>query len=380
MLRQKELSYVDKILRQISTIDKPFGGYAVLLVGDPAQIPAVQGRVVWDESNGGSEDDLHGHLLYTSMFQSVIELTEVRRLDNTDDDAVKFLDLLDRLRDGECTDADWILVKETCSQDTIPAAQWNERFNDDTNDVTYLFNTNNEVFKYNIERLKKLKKPIALIEAEHTGNSKKMKANRFMGLESSLYVSVDSKVVMTNNVCQPAGLCNGAVGIVKDIIYEVGKTAPSLPLFVWVDFGETYKGLSLFSDDDPDRKGWVPVHPYVAKEWSASSNSATGYSEDTRTMLPLKLAWAWTTWKAQGQTISGKLVALLGPTEKEHGLTYTAFSRVTRFSNLGITGGLTFERFTSKIKNHAKVAPRRREETRLRNLSTDTIARLQNAQ
>ena len=199
-------------------------------------------------------------------------------------------------------------------------------------------------------------------------------------LASALYVSVDSKVVMTSNICQPAGLCNGSVGIVKDIVYDLDKTAPSLPRFIWVDFGETYTGPSFFPDDQPDRKGWVPVHPTVATDWSASSSSRSGYTENTRTMLPLRLAWAWTVWKAQGQTITGKLVADLGKCEKEHGLTYTVFTRVTRFKNLGIINGLTRTRFTSNIKAHKKVAPRRREETRLRNLSTDTIARLQNAQ
>jgi hypothetical protein len=31
----------------------------------------------------------------------------------------------------------------------------------------------------------------------------------------------------------------------------------------------------------------------------------------------------------------------LGPKEKEHGLAYVAFSRATRFSSIGIIGGLT---------------------------------------
>ena len=182
---------------------------------------------------------------------------------------------------------------------------------------------------------------------------------------------------MTSNVCLPAGLCNGTVGTVKDIIYKEGEAPPSLPWFVLVDFGDAYTGPDFFPDRD-DRKGWVPVQPYTSTEWTASGSSAgTGVTEHSRTMLPLKLAWAWTrTWKVQGQTIRGMLVADLGSKENEHGLSYTAFSRVTRLFNFGIIGGLTLERFTSKIKNQAKVAPRRVEESRLRTLAAATMARL----
>ena len=107
--------------------------------------------------------------------------------------------------------------------------QWEQRFGESQNDVTYLFTTNREVQEYNHKRLNQLQKPIALVEAKHTGRSKKMSSDKFCGLESSLFLARDAKVVMTSNVCQPAGLCNGAVGEVKDIVYHEGETAPSLP-------------------------------------------------------------------------------------------------------------------------------------------------------
>ena len=333
------------------------------------------GRVVWDSSNGGTEADDFGRILYNDLFEQVIELTEVRRVDDIPE-AVRFLELMDRLRDGECTEEDWNLVCRTCSKSTMTSVEWNERFGDDVDDVTYLFNTNKEVNQYNNKRLTQLGKPIALIEAEHTGKSKSMSSDNFMGLACGLFLSVCAKVVMTSNVCLPAGLCKRTVGTVKDIIYKEGEAPPSLPWFVLVDFGDAYTGPDFFPDRD-DRKGWVPVQPYTSTEWTASGSSAgTGVTEHSRTMLPLKLAWAWTTWKVQGQTIRGMLVADLGSKENEHGLSYTAFSRVTRLFNFGIIGGLTLERFTSKIKNQAKVAPRRVEESRLRTLAAATTARL----
>jgi len=46
--------------------------------------------------------------------------------------------------------------------------------------------------------------------------------------------------------------------------------------------------------------------------------------------------------------------------------TYTVFSRVTRFSDIGIAGGITEERLTSKTRRNKKVRPRILEERKLR--------------
>ena len=262
------------------------------------------------------------------------------------------------------------------TQSSLSPREWKDRFDISTNDVTFLYTTNKAVHANNHERINKLGKPIALIEAKHTGKAKSFPSDKMMGLQTAMFLSVDSKVVMTCNICQPAGLCNGAVGVVKDIVYKPGTTAPALPWFVWVDFGASYTGTKFYPPEETDRQGWVPVHPFTATEFTSAPGEG-GYQIHTRTMLPLKLAWAWTIWKAQGQTIRGKLITDLGDNEKEHGLTYTAFSRVTNFSNFGIINGITLERFTTKIKGQKKVKPRRQEEQRLRRLAAATMDRLQ---
>ena len=93
-------------------------------------------------------------------------------------------------------------------------------------------------------------------------------------------------------------------------------------------------------------------------------------------MFPLRLSWAWTIWKAQGQTIKGKMVMDLSKYEKECGLTYVAFSRVTRLKDVGIIGGLTYERFSYKIRNKEKMGIRNAEMHRLGAAVDATIMRL----
>ena len=100
--------------------------------------------------------------------------------------------------------------------------------------------------------------------------------------------------------------------------------------------------------------------------------------QHSRTMLPLRLCYAWTVWKSQGQTIPGKVAISLGTREKEHGLMYTAFSRVKKMGNLGILGGMSYARLTKSIQKQSKMAPRIKEEKRLHRLSEQTISYLKN--
>ncbi len=95
---------------------------------------------------------------------------------------------------------------------------WKERFGGE--DVTYLFTTNKEVLQHNMKCLQHLNAPIALIEAVHSGKGKAMSADAFMGLQVSLYLAIGARVLLTLNLSHGAGLVNGSVGSVMDIIYH----------------------------------------------------------------------------------------------------------------------------------------------------------------
>eukprot|EP00978_Attheya_sp_CCMP212_P039734 scaffold209450_cov70-Attheya_sp.AAC.1 len=62
--------------------------------------------------------------------------------------------------------------------------------------------------------------------------------------------------------------------------------------------------------------------------------SKQGFEEHSRTMLPLTTVWAFTIWKSQGQTFTVKVVLNVIDHEREHGLTYVAFSHATGFQIL----------------------------------------------
>jgi hypothetical protein len=100
---------------------------------------------------------------------------------------------------------------------------------------------------------------------------------------------------------------------------------------------QKYTGPPFFGNES-SRAGYIPIFPQC-NNWSTPSSSNSNLTSRSWTMLPIRLCYAWTIWKVQGQTFKGKVVASLGNREKEHGLTYTVFPRVRKACNLGIIGG-----------------------------------------
>lgn len=370
MLRPKELHYMNLRLQEALGNEILFGGLPVVLCGDPGQLPPVASKyALW--SNKARNDDLTGCRLY-KLFGTSVNLVENNRVDHTDLDSVFFADFLLRLRDGQCTREDWEKVKQTCSQSSMSDREWQARgFNNP--DIPHLFCTNREVEDHNKKRLTAQGKPIVLIEAQHSEkNAKKLSNDYFWGLETCLYLCVNARVTVQINLCTPAGLMNGSEGIVKDIVYADSGGPTSQPKFVMVDFGTQYTGPSFFPDD-PSRRGWVPICPFTATCQHQKPGKKGDWVELSRTMIPLRLSWAMTIWKSQGQTFQNKVVLSLGKTEPEHGATYVAFSRAKRLKEIGIVGGLTRERLCDKVAQQSMMQPRIDAEVRLNKLARYTM-------
>ena len=383
MLKPHDLHHIHLRLQEVKAChQRIFGGIIVVLVGDTAQLPPVQGSALWTKVQPRMSDtERNGLVLYQTNFTTVIELDENNRLQRSDPDAALFHGFLNRLADGKCTKEDWLLVKHKSSHTTLGDDEWRRRgFND--RGVIHLYSTNEMVEKHNLRELTKQNKPILRIEATNNcARAAGMTCDKFGGLQRFAYLCIGSTVVLTTNLCPEMGLSNGSTGIVKDIEFrgvnppvEEGSWNPkTLPYCVWVDFDDKYYGPPFFNN--VEQRGWVPISPISLNEYVRRANSDQE-TVLTRTMIPLKLAWAWTIWKVQGQTVDGKVVVDLGPTEKEHGLSYVAFSRVRRFQDLGVLGGCALERLTTKISGQKKMKNRLDEDARLARFQTQTLAYL----
>ena len=104
-----------------------------------------------------------------------------------------------------------------------------------------------DVDRINIEMLWLLNQPVAKIHAVHTGGREAKRANSDVakGLEAKLLLTKRSRVILTANLWTEAGLVNGAIGTIEDILFG-GQGPPSLPVVVFIRF-DIYKGATITS-------------------------------------------------------------------------------------------------------------------------------------
>lgn len=134
-------------------------------------------------------------------------------------------------------------------------------------------------------------------------------------LESILYLSIGTRVMLRRNLWTSHGLVNGAIGTVTDIVFD--PTDDTFPLCVMVHF-EKFNGPTINNS--------VPIGPTEAK-WISNGQDCK------RVQFPLLVAFAITIHKAQGLTLD-TVVLDIGDKERNLGLAYVAFSRVKTIQGL----------------------------------------------
>ena len=74
------------------------------------------------------------------------------------------------------------------------------------------------VAKYNFEKLKNLGLQIARISALHSGRN--AKSDDAGGLDAVIFLARGAAVMLTSNLWQEVGLCDGATGVVEDLLFH----------------------------------------------------------------------------------------------------------------------------------------------------------------
>ena len=74
------------------------------------------------------------------------------------------------------------------------------------------------------------------------------------GMAPIIYLSIGARVRLTVNKWAECGLCNGALGYVRDVVYN----EQGAPLFVMVEFDDLAFTAEESFFGDEERKNWVP--------------------------------------------------------------------------------------------------------------------------
>ena len=184
-------------------------------------------------------------------------------------------------------------------------------------------------------------------------------------------IAVGSRVILTKNQKEftPYGLNNGAVGIVKAILYKEGVSPPQPPEAVVVYFPK-YSGPAW----DINNPKFVPITPISSRCESECC---------TRTGLPLMPGYSLPIAKAQGITVGKdqpaefmrvKLQQEKYMEQQSLGITYTALSRAESEDRWCLMEKIPQDRLFY-INDHPQMENRRQEEKRLMQISEETIQR-----
>ena len=240
------------------------------------------------------------------------------------------------VRDAIPTIEDWkVLMTRT---DSNLDASTKESFNK----AKHLFATNDDVHNHNKHCLVSLNHPVARSVATRSNNNNNIEADE-ENLDNEVLLAVGARVMLTSNLWTDAGLVNGALGVVEDIVYNPGTSPPNPPTYVLVTF-DKYVGVAwdeLFPQT-------VPIIPI---------------ERGNNRQIPLRLAWGLTIHKSQGLTLE-KATIDIGRTERQ-GLTFTAISRVKSLDGLRFQPPFPYDRY-EKMAKCAGVSKRKEEEAKLR--------------
>ncbi len=320
---------LSKVVSEIRKDSRPFGGIQLIVCGDFLQLSPIAPRK-WEvdqmvngirEKEGLETAEEARNWLFLNRgfcFQSeawkassfeMVELKHVFRQSNRD-----FVQILQNIRLGNVTSETVQYLRENCER---PLPQ-----NDFGVQPTILHSKNVNVAKENLVDLEKLSGDTVTFEAfdevereKGVGKwvEKDLARNSFFNsctADKQLRLKIGAQVMLVKNLAQNSMLTNGSRGTV--IGFRKAKRSSDTKLLPGVDKYPVVRfknGLQMV----------ITPQKFQSR--------ILGMGTCTRTAIPLKLAWAITTHKAQGMTLD-YVIADVGQVFAEAQL-YVALSRVS---------------------------------------------------
>ena len=294
MIRCDVLDAIDQSLRLNRNSNKSFGGIQIILLGDLHQLPPVireNEREIFNNFYPVGHYFFNANCFEESNIKTY-ELTKVFRQKDKN-----FINILNNIRSGKVNDNDLeVLNNRVINQNSdIPSeaiilSPTNKRV-DSINNLN-LQNINSETFSY---------------ESSETGDFKEKPADEILELKVGAQV-----MLIKNDFKSPKRWVNGSIGVVtqlteNSIQLKIKNKIYKIKQDTWEKFDYLIKDGQV-------------VHEVVA----------------TFTQYPIKLAWAVTIHKSQGQTFE-KAIIDLDRGSFAPGQTYVALSRVTSMDGLFLT-------------------------------------------
>ena len=239
------------------------------------------------------------------MEVEIIELTEVYRQKDA-----KFINLLDRLRNGDNSDD---LLEQINTR-------YQSHVSDEDDGVITLTATNRVADTLNEKRLNSLPGDMLEFEAELEGD--------FPGKTSptmqTLRLKPGARVMLLTNDSQERWV-NGSIGVVQGLERD--------------SEGDKHLAVRLGGNN---RTVLVPRHKWEMYQYTLEKDTIVPKEAGSFTQYPVRLAWAITIHKSQGQTFD-RMIIDTGRGLFAHGHAYVALSRCSSLEGITLKKRMTMD-------------------------------------
>ncbi|KJK85038.1 hypothetical protein H633G_11133 [Metarhizium anisopliae BRIP 53284] len=214
MLGLRQLSWIDDRLREAfpNRNEEFFGGLNIILVGDFFQLPPVlQKPLYYDKEVQGVE--IKGRNAYRRFDKSVF-LKVVQR--QRGDDQKAFRTALGELRLLQLSVESWKLLS------TRVQAKLDDQEVARFANALRVYATKDRVNEYNHYHLDRLGRPVMQVKAKNVGPGAAAAPDDKAGnLAKQIPICIGARLMLTCNLWQPVGLCNGARGTSQSITEDM---------------------------------------------------------------------------------------------------------------------------------------------------------------
>ena len=299
MVRADLMDGIDYLLKQARDSQEPFGGVQLLMFGDLYQLPPVVNEPdlinYFEQLNGG-------FYFFHSMAWNGTQLEIYELQQNFRQTDENFKSILNALRSGDIDDSS---LQNLNIRSTIPSPETG---------VIVLATTNSTVFQINHTRLNELPDESFTFSATVEGDLDPYS----YPTEGQLVLKKGAQIMMLKNDSKKRWV-NGSLGTIE----LVNKTQ----IKVKID-GNIY---------DATPETWQKIR----YEFNAEKRQVEEKVVSSFTQYPMRLAWAITVHKSQGQTYDSVVIDM-GRGAFAHGQTYVALSRCKSLDTLYLKRPLTF--------------------------------------
>jgi ATP-dependent DNA helicase PIF1 len=305
MVRADTFDYIDRMLRHFKKVDKPFGGIQIVIVGDLYQLPPVMGRDAKDiKLHFGSPFVFDSKVFAEADFQ-IEELTEVLRQKGDD----KFIRILHSARTGEVNDKQLAVL--------------NKQVKSTVDDIRIrLAGTNKETEIINSQFLRAIQSEAKTYQCREFGKwpEKEDVVPLTLKVGAQVMVKVNKADIPNGQKDNGSVVVNGSLGVVMEMREDA--------VMVQLDGGPL-----------------IPIYKkrreHKVKE--LQDGKRIEVLKAAIEQVPLKLAWAISIHKSQGQSfdkvhVDAKKIFAAGQL-------YVALSRARSLEGLTLANKLTAAKF-----------------------------------